>query len=57
MFYRALACAGIVDGIQQNIVRPHSWAVFGLILAAAFFWTMADGEASEAARVSSAKQG
>jgi hypothetical protein len=57
MFYRVIACAGIVDGVQQNIVHPDSWRVLGTIIATALFWTLADREALEAVRVSSAKQG
>ena len=57
MFYRVIACAGIVDGVQQNIVHPESWRVLGIIIATALFWTLADREALDAARVSSAKQG
>ncbi len=57
MFYRVLLCAGIFDGVQQNIVHPHSWSVLWIILATGLFWTLADKEASEAARVSSAQNG
>ncbi len=56
MFYRVGACAGIVDGVQQNIVHPGSWTVLGIIIATALFWTLADREASEAGRVSFVRQ-
>jgi len=57
MFCRVLVCAGIFDGVQQNIVHPHSWAVIGIVFATALFWTLADREATDAARASSSKQG
>jgi Mg2+/citrate symporter len=56
MFYRILLCAGIFDGVQQNIVHPHSWSVIWIVIATALFWTLADREAADVARVSSAKQ-